>query len=456
MIATLPLRTFVRFFYSYGMNKFFSSWTKFPKAAPYIIATETAERFSYYGMKAILTTFLVAQFFKNEPDAQAHANEVTHFFIALGYLLSIGGGLLADYVLGRYWTILLLSVLYVVGHAFLAIFETNYTMFYAGLMLICVGMGGVKPNVSVMVGDQFDDENDKNISALYDLFYLGINFGSFFSLLLVPYLKANYGASVAFGVPGVLMFVALVVFALGTKKYTIKMPKDLKKEDSEPIFSQLKIVWKVLIVFCFLPVWWALYDQNGSEMVLQAQSMDLHFLGIDWLAEQVQTINALLILILIPVFAFGVFPMLEKIGIKVSALRKIGWGMVLMVAAFAMIAWIQGELDRGVKLNIGWQLLAYIVLTISEIMVSITGLEYSFSNSPKSLKSTIMALFFFTVFLGNMLVVKINQSIQLGGFFSHYKGADYFWVFTGIMAINAVFFYLALYVFNIKDKEAND
>src|SRR6218665_2818005 len=115
------------------MNKFFSRWALFPKAAPYIVATETAERFSYYGMKAILTTFLVSQFFKNEPDAQAHANEVTHFFIALGYLLSIFGGLLADYVLGSYWTIVVLSGLYCVGHAFLAIFETNYNMFYAGL-----------------------------------------------------------------------------------------------------------------------------------------------------------------------------------------------------------------------------------------------------------------------------------------------------------------------------------
>ncbi|HEY0261625.1 MAG TPA: MFS transporter [Chitinophagales bacterium] len=435
------------------MNKLFARWSAFPKAAPYIVATETAERFSYYGMKAILTTFLVSHFFKNELNAEAHANEVTHFFIALGYLLSIAGGLIADYVLGRYWTILLFSILYCVGHAFLAIFETNYDLFYAGLMLICLGMGGVKPNVSVMVGDQFENEDDKNISALYDLFYMGINVGSLFSMLLIPYLKGHYGAPVAFGVPGVLMAVALLVFVFGTKKYKIKMPSDTKKEASESIFSQLKQVWKVLVVFTFLPVWWALYDQNGSEMVIQAQYMDLHFLGIDWLAEQVQTINALLILVLIPVFAFGIFPALEKVGIKVSALRKIGWGMVIMVFAFAMIAWIQAEIDRGVKLNIGWQLFAYLILTISEIMVSITGLEYSFSNSPKMLKSTIMAIFFFTVFLGNMLVVKINQSIQEGGFFSHYKGANYFWVFTGIMAVNAVLFYAALYVFKIKDKQ---
>lgn len=439
------------------MNKYFSRWTSFPKAAPYIVATETAERFSYYGMKAILTTFLVSQFFNptNDPalaeNAKAHANEVTHFFVALSYLLSIAGGLLADYVLGRYWTIIILGCLYCVGHAFLAIFETNYEMFYAGLMLICVGAGGVKPNVSVMVGDQFDDESDQNISTLYDLFYLGINFGAFFSMLLIPYLKEHYSASVAFGLPGILMGFALLVFIAGTKKYKIKMPNDTRKESTEPFLSQLKSVWKVLVVFAFLPVWWALFDQNGSEMVLQAQTMDLYFLGITWLPEQIQTANALFILVLIPIFSFGVFPLLQKVGIRTTPLRKIGWGMLLMTIAFSLIAWIQSQLDSGIKLNIGWQFLAYLLLTISEIMVSITGLEYSFSNSPKSMKSTIMAIFFFTVFIGNMLVVKINQSIQADGFFSHYKGADYFWVFTGIMAINAVLYYTVLYVFKIRD-----
>lgn len=437
------------------MNKFFSRWTSFPKAAPYIVATETAERFSYYGMKAILTTFLASQFFAHEANAEAHANEVTHFFIALGYLLSIFGGLLADYVLGRYWTILVLGVFYCIGHAFLAIFETNYNMFYAGLILICVGMAGVKPNVSVMVGDQFENEDDKNIATLYDLFYFGINIGAFFSMLLIPYLKKHYSASVAFGVPGIFMGVALLLFIAGTKKYKIKLPRDTQKATTEPLLAQLKQVWKVLVVFAFLPVWWALYDQNGSEMVLQAQNMNLHFLGIDWIAEQVQVANALLILILIPVFAFGVFPALEKIGIRTTPLRKIGWGMFIMVAAFAMIAWIQNELDKGVKLNIGWQLLAYLLLTVSEIMVSITGLEYSFSNSPKSMKSTIMAIFFFTVFVGNMLVVQINKSIQDSGFFSRYKGADYFWLFTGIMAVNAVLFYVACRIFKIKDKHSN-
>jgi len=440
------------------MAGIFDRFKHFPKAAPYIVVTETAERFSFYGMKAILSTFLITQFFNPlgnpalQAGAEAHSNEITHLFNALVYVLSIFGGLMADYWLGRYRTILFLSVIYCIGHAFLAAFDTNYTLFFAGLVLISIGAGGVKPNVSVMVGDQFENESDANIAKLYDIFYFGINIGAFFSMLITPILKhSRYGAPLAFGVPGVLMFLALVVFVIGKSKYKIKMPSDTRKEDRTPLLEQLKSVWKVLVVFAFVPVFWALYDQNGSEWVLQAGKMDLHFMGVTWLQEQIQVANALLILVLIPVFSFGVYPLLERMGIRVTALRKMGWGFIMTAVTFAVVAWIQTQIDKGVVLSIGWQLLAYLLLTVAEILVSITGLEYAFSQAPKSMKSTLMAVFFFTVFLGNILVSFINSNIQSGGFFSHYKGASYFWLFTGIMLANAVLYYIAVAVFNIKD-----
>ncbi len=431
---------------------------QFPKAAPYIVVTESAERFSFYGMKAILSTFLISQFFNPENNpalaatAEAHSNEVTHLFVALVYLLSIVGGVLADYVLGRYRTILYLSIVYCIGHAFLAIFDTNYQLFYAGLLLISLGAGGVKPNVSVMVGDQFENESDANIAKLYDIFYFGINVGAFFSMLITPMLKhSRYGAPLAFGVPGILMFVALVIFYMGKSKYKIKLPKDTRKEDNMSFRDQFISVWKVLVVFSFIPIFWALYDQNGSEWVIQAGKMDLHFMGITWLQEQIQVANAVLILILIPVFSFGLYPLLEKTGVKVTALRKFGWGLIITAITFALTAWIQTQIDGGIKLNIGWQLLAYVLITVAEIFVSITGLEYAFSQAPKNMKSTIMSIFFFTVFLGNILVTIINNNIQSGGFFSRFKGADYFWLFTGIMVVNALLYYIAVYVFKIRD-----
>jgi POT family proton-dependent oligopeptide transporter len=329
-------------------------------------------------------------------------------------------------------------------------------MFMAGLVLIAIGSGGVKPNVSVMVGDQFENENDANVSKLYDIFYFGINLGAFFSMLITPILKnSKYGAPLAFGVPGVLMLLAALTFYAGTSKYKIKLPKDAKREDSGEFWTQLKSVWKVLVVFCFIPVFWALYDQNGSEWVIQAGKMDLHFAGITWLQEQIQVINALLILILIPVFSFGVYPLIERIGIKVTALRKFGWGLIIMIITFGLTAWIQTQIDHGVVLNIAWQLFAYVLVTISEILVSITGLEYAFSQAPKSMKSTIMSFFFLTVFAGNAFDSYVNNSIENHGFFSRFQHADYFLLFTGIMAVNTVLYYITIYALKIKDTETH-
>jgi POT family proton-dependent oligopeptide transporter len=440
------------------MAGIFERFKHFPKAAPYIIGTETAERFSYYGMRAILPTFLITQFFNHAHDpamqtmAEAHSNSVCHNFNAWVYFLSIPGGLLADYILGRYWTIIILGVVYCLGHLCLALFDTNYTLFLAGLTLICIGAGGVKPNVSVMVGDQFEDPNDANIAKLYDIFYFGINLGAFFSMIITPILEhSKYGAPLAFGVPGVLMFIALVIFVLGTKKYKIKMPKDAVREESLPFLEQLKSVWKVIAVFCFIPVWWALYDQNGSEWVIQAGSMNLTFLGVTWYQEQIQVVNAVLILVMIPVFSFGVYPLLENLGVKVTALRKIGWGFAVMIITFCLVAWIQSQIDAHVKLNIAWQILAYVLLTVSEIMVSITGLEYAFSQAPKSMKSSVMAIFLFTVAGGNYFVAGVNNSIQNHGFFGQFTGASYYWLFAGIMAANMVLYYIAIYALKIRD-----
>jgi POT family proton-dependent oligopeptide transporter len=438
------------------MNNDSSSKLAFPKAAPYIVITELAERFSFYGMKAILATFLVSQFFNpdNNPaltvGAEAKSNEVTHLFNALAYACSIIGGFLADRVLGRYKTIVLLSIVYCIGHLFLALFDTNYNLFFTGLMLVCLGAGGVKPNVSAMIGEQFDNPDDKRIAKLYDIFYFGINLGAFFSMLITPLLKKHVSASVAFGVPGVLMFIALLVFLSGTKKYKIVEPK---RDEGVPFLLQMKQTWRVMLVFVFYIVYWALMDQNSSEWVLQAQKMDLTFMGVTWLSEQIQVANAVLILLFIPIFSVVIYPGLERIGIRVNALRKIGWGMILLGLAFLVSAWIQQQIDAGVQVNIKWQLFAYAVLTASEIMVSITGLEYAFTQAPKNLKSSVMAMFFLTVFFGNIMVSLINNNIHNGGFFSYYTGASYFLLFAGMMLVNVILYYAAVWYLN-KTKPA--
>jgi POT family proton-dependent oligopeptide transporter len=443
---------------------------KFPSGIPYIIGNEFAERFNYYGMRAILATFLVKAFFLQQTGgddvkASALANEQVHFFIFLNYFMPFLGGLLADWFWGKYRTILWLSLVYCIGSITLAWASgiPSLGLVNAGLWLIATGSGGIKPCVSANVGDQFDKSNEGLIPKAFSMFYFSINAGSLISMALTPILYERYGATVAFGLPGIVMLMATIMFWLGRSKYKRVPPSGPKRENfvainfdamkngftfeniknnwSPEAIDGVKAVWRVLSVFAFAPVFWALYDQNSSEWVLQARNLDLTLISdIKMLPEQVQVANALLILIFIPLFAWGLYPMVEKMGIKVTPLRKIGAGFVFTALSFVVIAMIQQNIDAGGKPSVWWQLLAYAILTAGEVLISITGLEYAYTRSPKSMKSTIMAFWLLTVSAGNFIVSLINKNIAAGGFFARFSGASYYWLFFGVCSITALLF----------------
>jgi POT family proton-dependent oligopeptide transporter len=194
---------------------------RLPRQIPYIIGNEAAERFSFYGMRNILTPFLVGTLLLYAPEAERAgiAKEVFHTFVIGVYFFPLIGGWLSDRFFGKYNTAFWLSLLYVIGHACLAVFEDNRMGFYTGLALIAMGAGGIKPIISSFVGDQFTKSNQHLSKIVYDAFYWSINFGSFFASLLMPIFLRNYGPSVAFGIPGALMLVATIVFWAGRKKY---------------------------------------------------------------------------------------------------------------------------------------------------------------------------------------------------------------------------------------------
>lgn len=427
-------------------------------------------------MKAILTVYLMQGFYFSE-DA---ANEKTHLFVALTYLLGIFGGLLADWFWGKYKTIIWLSLVYCAGHLFLAVFDTQVNGFMFGLLLIAIGAGGIKPCVSANVGDQFDKTNEHLIGKVFDIFYFSINLGSVVSTLYIPELLERYGPSVAFGVPGILMGLATLVFWLGRKKYKQVPPSGYKGENfmavnlyalfhigrkkkgenlldvakekyATEVVEDMKAVWRIIAIFSFIPIFWALYDQNGSEWVIQAKRMDREFLGHVWLPAQIQTINPILILAFIPLFSYIIYPGIERLGIKVTPFRKIGAGLLLTAISFIFIALIQEKIDQGQTPNIVWQLTAYTIITMAEILISITGLEFAYTQAPKSMKSTIMSLWLFTVFAGNIFVSLINGNKANKGFFSTLTGAGYYWFFFWLMI---VFFVLYLMVSrNFKEKK---
>lgn len=390
-----------------------------PPGIPYIIGNEAAERFSFYGMRTILVVFMVQYLhFMDGRVGQGlsgnQAVEYYHQFASWVYFTPLIGALIADIFLGKYRTILWLSIVYCIGHAALACMGSSGhspQWLFAGLLLICIGSGGIKPCVSAHVGDQFGKQNHHLITRVYNWFYFSINFGSFFSTLLTPWLLEKHGPHWAFGVPGVLMAVATFMFWLGRHRFVHIPPSGLGffKE----AFSREGVValGKLIPLFAFIAVFWSLYDQTGSSWVLQAQQMNLHFLGITWLESQIQAVNPILILIFIPLFTFVIYPWLNRV-FPLTPLRKIGLGLVLIAASFGLTTLIQTWIDAGQRPSIGWQIAAYVIITASEIMVSIVGLEFAYTQAPKAMKSWIMALFWLSVWGGNQFTAQVNHFID--------------------------------------------
>ncbi|BCU75823.1 POT family MFS transporter [Luteolibacter sp. LG18] len=396
---------------------------KMPPGIPYIIGNEAAERFSFYGMRTILVVFM-AQYLHLMDRIPGHAMsnpeavEKYHLFASYVYFTPLLGALLADIFFGKYPTILWLSIVYCLGHAALACmgsFGYSGWWLFSGLALICLGAGGIKSCVSAHVGDQFGKRNHHLITRIYNWFYFSINFGSFFSTFLTPILLKHYGPHWAFGVPGVLMAIATFMFWMGRHKFVHIPPSGTGFFRESFSREGLVALGKLVPLFALIAVFWSLYDQTGSSWVLQAESLDLKpFSFLDWKIEAsgVQAINPILILIYIPLFTFVVYPAINRV-FPLTPLRKIGFGLFLMAAAFGVVMLTQTWVDAGQRPSVWWQLLAYVVITASEVMVAIVGLEFAYTQAPKAMKSWVMALFWLSVWGGNQFTAQVNHFIAI-------------------------------------------
>ncbi len=438
-----------------------------PPGVPYIIGNEAAERFSYYGMNSILVVFMTQYLMDARGHLDLMSNEMAdawyHTFVSAVYFLPLLGAILADAVLGKFRVIIMLSIVYCGGHLALALGHTRLGL-ALGLSLIALGAGGIKPCVSANVGDQFGASNQHLLSRVFSWFYFSINFGSAFSTLLIPWLLEPYhgdaelaarlpswaaaalekahGPGIAFGLPGILMLVATVIFWLGRRKFVHIPPVGLKNYVDEICNRQtLKILGNLLIPVPFVAMFWALWQQNFSSWVLQAKNMDRHLFGHEWLPAQIQTVNPIFILVMLPLFSYVIYPALDKV-FRLTPLRKIGLGLFVTAGAFAIVAWIQGLIDAGQKPNILWQVLAFVVLTAGEVMVSVTHLEFAYTQAPKKLKSLVMCTYLGAVSLGNMFTAGVNFFIQNPDKTVKLQGASYFYFFVFVMLGTALLFVL--------------
>lgn len=422
--------------------------TRMPPGVPYIIGNEAAERFSYYGMRTILVVFMTKYLMdasgQLDTMSETEATKWFHTFTSAVYFLPVIGAVLSDAFLGKYRTIICLSIVYCLGHLALAVNDTRVGL-AIGLALIAIGSGGIKPCVSANVGDQFGKANQHLLPRVFGWFYFSINFGSFFSTMLTPWLLEHAGPAWAFGVPGIFMFLATLVFWMGRRKFVRVPPAGMRFVRDLVRVDNLKIMGRMVPVFACVAMFWALWDQTSSTWVLQADKMDRQVFGYTILASQVQAINPLLILLLIPFCSYLLYPAIDRFW-KLTPLRKIGLGFLLTVPSFLLTAWIESQIVAGHQPHINWQFLAFVIISLAEVMVSITCLEFAYTQAPVTLKSLIMSFYLLSISLGNAFTALINHFIQNPDGTSKLAGPSYYLFFTGVMAATAVVFvFIALW-----------
>uniref|UniRef100_A0A8C6WTT8 Solute carrier family 15 member 2 n=1 Tax=Neogobius melanostomus TaxID=47308 RepID=A0A8C6WTT8_9GOBI len=579
--------------------------TNYPLSICFIVVNEFCERFSYYGMKAVLTLYFV-QYLHWDKDL---STAVYHAFSSLCYFTPIMGAIIADSWLGKFRTIIYLSIVYVIGHVVKSVgaiptvgsSDMHIALSMIGLIMIAFGTGGIKPCVAAFGGDQFEEEHGKERQKFFSVFYMSINAGSLMSTIITPILRSDvqcFGGdcyALAFGVPAALMVVALVVFIGGSGMYKRNPPqgnvllevckcigyaiskrwKRSKHEEkkkhwldwaedkySKRLIQEIKMVLRVLVLYIPLPMFWALFDQQGSRWTLQATRMNLAFVEFYHIM-----LNALMILIFVPIFDLIIYPLFGCC--KINASKEMATGMIFAALAFGAATWVEvnvvktvvnpapaekallqvlnvagspitvnvpnnnlfpdpiaplqvrhgflntfsenvtvsienlnyeippgftiysavsvchgtpdscsdvdlGLLDFGASytfvlspgggdsiavtkmedvlannIHVAWQLPQYVLMTAGEVMFSITGLEFSYSQSPANMKSVLQAGWLLTVAFGNIIVLIVAEGAGLEQWIE-------FLLFAGLLLAVFVIFSIMAHFYTYVNPEELD
>jgi POT family proton-dependent oligopeptide transporter len=528
-----------------------TSHPRWPAQIKYIVGNEACERFSYYGMRSILAGYITGAVVRGGLGQDADTStEIIHLFVFANYFMPLLGAWLSDKIIGRYRTILWVSLFYCAGHGVLACSDYaggvhgRMLCLCLGLALIAFGSGGIKPCVSAFMGDQFKPEQSHLLQKAYGAFYWAINFGSFFSFLVIPWVKDHHGYSLAFAVPGILMAIATFVFWLGTPHY-VRQPTNRELHHagffqvfwhayragtpfrfaallnlsatlglpalamglmtvlgfapcSEPVVKGLGWtalgcigVWylcviglsllrktelpekfwaaaagrhsakeitgarsfsPILFIFAFVPVFWTLFDQTNTTWVLQGQQMTpVKMLGLDIGAEQMQSMNPAIVMLLVPLFTLGIYP---RIGRFASPLKRMAYGMFLAAGSYLIVAALQRQIETGASLCVLWQTVPYLILTAAEVLFSTTGLEFAFREAAPELKSTIMSFWLLTTAMGDLFVVTVTKLFANPGDHAASVSTGRFLQYAGMTFVVAVLFSVVAAFYRYHDPAA--
>jgi len=414
-----------------------------PKGLYVLFFTEMWERFSYYGMRALFTLFLVAETTSSNAGfgwTNEEALALYGWYTMLVYMSSIPGGWLADRVLGQKKTVMLGGALLCIGHSVLAL--NSEITFYIGCLFIILGVGGLKPNISSMVGGLYKPKDERRDLGFY-IFYMGINIGGFLAPILCGYVGEQISWHYGFGLAAIGMFLGQIVYIWG-QKYLTNVGNLISKKnaaDKELLEKPLSTVEKdrvkvLLISFLLIILFWAAFEQAGGLMNLYAsQKTDRNFFGLFEIPASVfQSVNSFFIITLAT--AVGAFWLRwRKKGKEASSIFKIAVGLIIMALGFGFMTAASAQFEANGSSAMYWLILAYLFHTVGELCASPVSLSFITKLAPLKYASIIMGLYWAATGLGNKVAGLIGEYSQSLGEFETFLSVTIVWSLIGALVI---------------------
>ncbi|HVX60468.1 MAG TPA: oligopeptide:H+ symporter, partial [Pirellulales bacterium] len=322
---------------------------------------ELAERCSYYGMRAILTLYMVDQL----GFSDGLASSAMSYFIAGCYLLPLAGGFVADRFFGKYWTIVGFSIPYILGHVILGVEKVPFLI--VALILLAMGSGVIKPNISTLMGLTYDQQRpgqEKLRSDAFAMFYWAINLGAAVSSFAMPVIRSRMNYAIAFLFPAALMAVSFAIFAAGKRFYAVETLNKEKKTEEERQ-EERSVLWRISGLFAVVTFFWSIFDQAASTWILFARDyLDLNAFGYKLEPDMIQGANPILILVLLPPISV-LWRVLANAGWNLRATDKMMIGFVLTTVTMGLMSAAGFLTSSEEKVSVAWEIGAYVIITIA-------------------------------------------------------------------------------------------
>ncbi|MEU9122043.1 oligopeptide:H+ symporter [Streptomyces sp. NPDC048506] len=436
-----------------------------PRGLATLFMTEMWERFSYYGMRALLVYYLVSGGADAATGSQggglamtaATSTAIYSVYVSMVYLMAMPGGWFGDRVWGARKTVAIAGFVIMAGHFSLAV--PGQAMFFVGLILVAIGSGLLKANISTMVGHLYDGPEDPRRDGGFTLFYIGINLGAFVAPFVVGTVGKEHNWHLGFALAAVGMGLGLVQFLIGTKNLSPRssvVPNPLSAEERKSVLTKVALVAAAIAVFygaviamgaytlnwAMVPltlvglvipitvlvrikrdkdlsvteqskmnayiwffvaaaIFWMIYDQGGSTLSLFADDKTAdNLFGFDFSATWYQSLNPLFVMALAPVFAW-LWLWLSRRNSEPNTIVKFALGLVLVGASFFVFVVPMGMADAGAKVSPMWLVTIYMIQTIGELCVSPVGLSVTTKMAPQKYASRMMGVWFLAVTAGD-------------------------------------------------------